>query len=240
MYFCTGGFNYYKWNLCSHTQMFIPDMEKLLCNVKNFTFIHCFYSSKTWGLNNKIYAVCNAHFLQFTNNQHLSMSHSLRYEFPCWILHYDHQFCMLCYFCNCFHILHCCTCCFLLLHIFMMSRIFCCVVSFIVMNSYKITLFSCLLCNCGWLYGAVLSIKIGAPLAINEKLQEGLNSSWLFYRVIYRRFAFDVLVLTFGIRVAKVASLTGEFSESTPLRIVEFHVFLHFICARTYSVYCDS
>ena len=58
MYFCNGGFDCYKWNLCSHAQTFIPKMEKLLCSVKNFSFIHCFYSSKTWGQNNEIYAVC--------------------------------------------------------------------------------------------------------------------------------------------------------------------------------------
>lgn len=116
MCFCNGGLVCYKWNLHSQAHAFIPKMEKLLCNVKNFKFIHWFYNSKAWGLNNEICVVYTAQCLQlcviFTNNQHLSMSHSLMYAFPCWELHFYRQFFMLYYFWHCVHILHCCTCCF--------------------------------------------------------------------------------------------------------------------------------
>ena len=110
--FSKGSFDFCKLNVCSHAHMFIEEMEKFLCSIKNFTFIHWFNTSKAWRQNNEVYVIRALQLVQmyivFASDLHVFMPHSLICAFLCRLL--DHyQCCILYYFlslCSCFSLLH--------------------------------------------------------------------------------------------------------------------------------------
>lgn len=148
LYFSHGGFDCYKWNLCSHSHVLIPKMVKLLCNVKNFSFIHRFYSSKVWGLSNEIFVgilpivyICVS-YLPTTSLYLCPIHWRMRFHAENYVLVISFVCCIIFDIVFIFFtVVYAAFYCFTDIH--MRSRICCYVVSFIVINSYKITLFPC-------------------------------------------------------------------------------------------------